>query len=100
MSNLSAEVKINSWPDDGEWLICIRRSLEWFVEGGAIISWCGSELSSPSLDVFSSVGGSGSVYAAYSEHIGFACGSGLNCEYQDVGPSDLERFNGLVLGSV
>lgn len=100
MSNLSAEVKINSWPDEDEWLICIRRSLEWFVEGGAIISWCGSELSSPSLDVFSSVDSSGSVYAAYSERIGFVCGSGLNCEYQDVSPSELERFNRFVLGAV
>ena len=50
--------------------------------------------------MFSSVDSSGSVYAAYSERIGFFCGSGLNWEYQDVSPSELERFNRLVLGAV
>lgn len=99
MSNLSVEVKINMWPDKLKWLLCIEWSLRWFVENGAIISWCGSELCSPSLDIFSSGEGSGSVYAAYSERVGFVCGSGLEEEYQDINTSQLEEFNKAVLAS-
>ncbi|MER0042978.1 hypothetical protein [Pseudomonas sp. MGal98] len=98
MSNLSAEVKMDMWPDNLKWLSYVERSLRWFIENGALISWCGSELCSPSLDVFSSVEGSGSVYAAYSEGIGFVCGSGLEQEYQDVNASQLDEFNKVVLG--
>lgn len=98
MSNLSAEVKINMWPDELKWLSYVEQSLRWFVENGATISWCGSELCSPSLDVFSSGEGSGSVYAAYSECVGFVCGSGLEEEYQDVNASQLNEFNKAVLG--
>ncbi|HIE5098467.1 hypothetical protein WG628_20275 [Stenotrophomonas maltophilia] len=97
MSNMSAEVKINSWPDEAEWTSLVRRSLEWFVDGGAAVSWCGSELSSPSLDVFSPVQGCGSVYAAYSKCVGFVCGSGLGDEYQDLSPSQLDGFSKAIL---
>ncbi|WP_275628640.1 hypothetical protein [Pseudomonas sp. 273] len=98
MSNLSAEVKINMWPDELKWLSYVERSLRWFVEHGATVSWCGSELCSPSLDVFSSGEGSGSVYAAYSEDLGFVRGSGLEEEYQDINASQLDEFNKIVLG--
>lgn len=97
MSNMSAEVKIHSWPDEAEWSSLVRRSLEWFVDGGAAVSWCGSELSSPSLGVFSPVQGCGSVYAAYSKCVGFVCGSGLGDEYQDLSPSQLDGFSKAIL---
>lgn len=98
MSPLSAEVKINMWPDEFKWLLCVERSLRWFVENGAIVSWCGSELCSPSLDVFSSDESSGSVYAAYSGCLGFVCGSGLEEEYRDINASQLDEFNKVVRG--
>lgn len=98
MSPLSAEVKINMWPGEFKWLLFVERSLRWFVENGAIVSWCGAELCSPSLDVFSPGESSGSVYAAYSERVGFVCGSGLEEEYQDINASQLDEFNKVVLG--
>lgn len=97
MSNLSAELKINIWPEKFKWLSCVEQSLRWFVERGAIVSWCGSELCSPSLDVFSSVEGSGSVYAAYSESLGFFYGSELEEEYQDMNALQLSKFSKIVL---
>ncbi|MFC5769751.1 hypothetical protein [Thauera sinica] len=100
-SNFSIEVKINSWPDESHWMSIIERSLKWFVENGAVISWCGTEFSSPLLSIFSldeSNGCAGSIYAAFSEGVGFFCGSGLNEEYQDIDDLQLEKFNKVVRG--
>ncbi|MCO6059745.1 hypothetical protein NG726_24165 [Pseudomonas sp. MOB-449] len=93
MSNLSIEVKINVWPNKAQWISCIEESLRWFSTNGAVISWCGAELSSPSLDVFCPREGSGSIYAAFCESVGFLCGSGLYEEYRDLDAMQLERFH-------
>lgn len=99
LSNLSVEIKINSWPIEKVWKKYIEASLRWFVDNGALISWCGGELSSPSLSVFHPESGAGSVYAAYCESIGFACGSELNSEYHDLDAVALEKFAGAVKAS-
>jgi hypothetical protein len=90
--SLSVEVKINVWPDSAKWAAYIEQSLRWFIGNGAVLSWCGGELSSPSLDVFDGPNASGSVYAAFSEEVGFYCGSGLEDEYEDVCDDDLLSF--------
>lgn len=99
LSNLSVEIKINYWPTERSWKKNIESSLRWFVDNGALISWCGGELSSPSLSVFHPESGAGSVYAAYCESIGFACGSELNSEYYDLDAVELEKFAGAVRAS-
>lgn len=92
LSNLSFEMKINLWPTEGRWKESVEASLRWFVNRGALISWCGGELSSPSLDVFCPDCHAGSIYAAYCNSVGFICGSSLNSEYRDVGVVDVEKF--------
>ncbi|MFY1918496.1 hypothetical protein ACOTJG_26485 [Achromobacter xylosoxidans] len=92
LSNLSFEMKINLWPTEGRWKESVEASLRWFVNRGALISWCGGEFSSPSLDVFRPDCHAGSIYAAYCNSVGFICGSSLNSEYKDVDVVDVEKF--------
>lgn len=94
--NLSIDVKVNDWPAPADWTNYIYSSLKWFLNRGATLSWCGSETSSPSLDVFSS-NPSGSVYAVLCEGKGFYVGSQLDEEYKDVDPDILLSCNSLLL---
>lgn len=96
MSNLSIEMKINSWPSKNRWRESIEASLRWFIENGALISWCGGEWSSPSLAVFMEDQRSGLVYAAFCKSVGFAWGSDLESEYRDVEGSELRKFEQVV----
>jgi hypothetical protein len=90
-ANLSIEVRIDKWPMDC-WDFCIEQSLKWFIEFGAQVAWCGSEYSSPSLDVFNLDESSGEIYAAYSNETGYVCRSGLLDEYQELKAEDLQKF--------
>lgn len=92
LSNVSFEMKINLWPTERRWKESVEASLRWFVNRGALISWCGGEFSSPSLDVFRPDCHAGSIYAAYCNSVGFVCGSSLSSEYRDVDVVDVEKF--------
>lgn len=92
MSNLSVEVKLNVWPDKIDWISCIEKSLRWFVDGGAIVSWCGTEMSSPELDIFIPEESSGSIYAAYSKEAGLFIGSGLDEEFRELDERQIKEF--------
>jgi len=96
-SNLSIEVKINKWPKECVWFSRIKKSLEWFTDRGAILSWCGTEHCSPSLRMFSPDGGGGNIYAAFSKKIGFFCGSGLYKEYNELDNLCLGSFHRVLL---
>jgi len=91
-SNFSIEVRINKWPKECAWLSRIRKSLEWFTDRGAILSWCGTEYCGPSLRMFFPDGGGGNVYAAFSKEIGFFCGSRLYEEYNELDDLCLVSF--------
>ena len=91
-SNCSIDVHIRHWPEEQSWKKTIERSLYWFIERGASIAWCGTEYSSPSLDVFDPNSSAGSVYAALSPQIGFFCNSGLYEEYKDLTSEQLLCF--------
>jgi len=69
--NISIEIKINNWPKESEWLSCIRKSLEWFTDRGALLSWCGREYCCPSITMFFPNGAGGNIYAAFSKQVGF-----------------------------
>ena len=43
---LSIETRLVTWPAPTVWLSAIERCLHWFVECGAIVSWCGDEMAS------------------------------------------------------
>jgi hypothetical protein len=99
VSNMSIEVKINVWPDKVGWISCIEKSLRWFVDGGALVSWCGTEMSSPELDVFIPEGSSGSIYAAYSKKVGLLVGSGLEEEFRELDEKQIKEFQLDVYGA-
>ena len=90
-ANLSIEVHIIKWPIKN-WLLCVEKSLKWFVELGAKVAWCGAEYSSPSLGSFRQNESSGEVYAAYSHKMGFLCKSDLMDEYQQLNIKDIEGY--------
>jgi len=89
--NISIEIKINKWPKEYEWLSCIKKSLEWFTDRGALLAWCGTEYCSPSLRMFYP-GEGGDIYAAFNKDVGFFCGSGLCEEYKVLNDKCLVRF--------
>ncbi|MFJ4196043.1 hypothetical protein [Pseudomonas sp. NPDC089534] len=93
LSDLSVEVRILAWPCDSDWPSLIERSLAWFVGLGATIAWCGTEYSSPSIEVFSldDEPWAGNVYAAYSHATGLLLGSGLSAEYRELEPVELDH---------
>jgi hypothetical protein len=81
----SLDVRIEKWPNDDQWKAYIECSLQWFVAQGAVVSWCGNEDCSPSLDVFNPDLSPGSIYAAYTPETGFLCNSAsLHDEYQEL----------------
>jgi len=76
-ASLIVDVKINSWPES-YWDSCIESSLDFFLQLGAKVAWCGDELCTPNLEVFSSEGGSGEVYAVKTSPTGFLCNASLD----------------------
>lgn len=95
-AQLSIEVRIDHWPSVG-WLDYIEKSLKWFVDLGAQVSWCGTEFSSPSLAIFDVDESAGEIYAAYSNSLGLICKSDLFEEYKELGPDDLNAFKKIIL---
>ncbi|WP_085656752.1 hypothetical protein [Pseudomonas sp. B11(2017)] len=102
LSDLSVEVRILAWPSDSEWPSLIERSLAWFVSLGATIAWCGTEYSSPSIEVFSldDEQWAGSVYAAYSNATGLLLGSGLSADYRELEAVELNHAYKAAFGLV
>lgn len=88
----SIVVKILRYPAAGDWIPALRSALRWFVERGAVVSWCGHELCSQSIEAFGPHCGDGLVYAAYSNRTGMLCRSGLDDEVQFLDDSDSLRL--------
>ena len=92
------EIYITKWPDDSiAWEKSIRASLSWFCDQGTLVSWCGGEDCSPSLNVFDPILASGNIYAAYSPSIGFKCNSGLFERYEWLNDSQLKQFKEILI---
>lgn len=88
----SIEFPINNWPEtNGLWIDLIKTSLEKFIDGGALIAWCGDEYSNSNPDVFNPESNAGEVYAALLPKLGFICNSSLYDEYQVL--SDNQLYN-------
>lgn len=93
--NLSIELWIKRFPENG-WENSIYSSLKWFLKYGAILSWCGGEFSSPSLDSFRKNSLSSEVYAAYSQKTGFLCTSDLYDDYSALDDSKLSSIGDVI----
>lgn len=93
----SVEIHIMKWPDDSDWEKNIRCSLAWFCDQGALMSWCGAEDCSPSIDVFDDSLSAGNIYAAYAPNIGFKCNSALFERYEELDKSQLKRFKEVLI---
>jgi len=94
-------VHIIEWPYEKEWLNCIERSLRWFLDRGAKVSWCGTEYGNPSPEIFEPGNTDNYVYAACSESTGFICNAGLKDEYADLTHEQLLQFKAVMgAGSV
>lgn len=92
MAKLSIEIYIKKWPSEKNWMHCIKQSLIWFIEAGARIAWCGTESSTPSIDIFDSSRSLGGMYAAFSPEIGFFCNSNLNDTYEELSNEQMLKF--------
>jgi hypothetical protein len=90
--NYSIDVCLKAWPNEQKWFERVEKALRWFTHRGAILTWCGTELCSPSLDVFDPENASGSIYAAYNTDVGFICNSSLSDEYEELSPQQLIKF--------
>ncbi len=91
-AQLSIELRIHTWPDEGSWFVFLENSLKWFVRQGATVSWCGTEFSSSDLGSCLSDSSSGNIYAAYTDERGFVCEAGLTDEYQELSHETLKSF--------
>ncbi len=89
--NFSVEVRILMWPEQS-WILCIEDSLKWFTKQGACIAWCGTEYSTPSLDIFELGEVSDEIYAAFTSNTGFLCNAGLYDEYSNLSKEDIFKL--------
>lgn len=83
-SNYSIDVRIKNWGNIKNWIGCVESASRWFADRGAMISWAGTEYSSPSVNVFDPESFAGNIYAACSRGGMFFCNSDLDAEYQYV----------------
>jgi len=88
----SIEMHIVSYPSSCEWLSLLESSMKWFTDLGAIIVWCGGEVSSQSIESLGPDGRDGLVYAGYSSQTGLLCLSGLNEEVKYLGDAESDRL--------
>jgi hypothetical protein len=75
------EVAILRWPSADEWPVLLEKTLKWFTDQGAIVAWCGDELSTASIDNFDPILARGNVYACYFDGR-FILNSNLDEEYR------------------
>ncbi|MDE1465695.1 hypothetical protein [Spartinivicinus poritis] len=94
--NFSIEIYIKCWPIELEWKKKIESSLRWFIDNGAVISWCGAEYCSPSLEVFDPDNNAGSIYAAFTSETGLICNSELHEEYQELNSDQLNKLKTII----
>ena len=93
----SVEVYIMRWPDNSNWEKIIRCSLSWLCDQGALLSWCGAEDCSPSLDVFDYSLSAGNIYAAYAPRAGFKCNSALFERYKELDEHQLNQLKEILI---
>lgn len=84
---------IKSFPNPSQWLQDIESVLNWIVENGAIISWCGGEDCSPNPAIFEPDNAVGNIYACYSPSIGFICNSDLEEEMEYLNDGQLKKIS-------
>ena len=94
-ASFSMEVYIKTW-DDCSWENTVAKSLRWFVDQGAVLAWCGSEMISPSLTELEPIEQS-QIYAAYSEETGLLCNSALDDDFEGLSILDLERCQKIIV---
>lgn len=85
----SMEVRISEWPDTSDWKYIVDGIFRWFESMGAVVSWCGDELSCPSVSILDPASAVGSVYAAYSSATGLVGATGLDDEFQELDDAEL-----------
>jgi hypothetical protein len=88
---LSVKIYIKEFPPAENWLDIIQRILKWFIEQGAIASWCGAEDCSPNPIILDPNCNDGNVYAFYSPEAGFLCNAALDQELKYLDNLQLAR---------
>jgi hypothetical protein len=78
--SVGVDFLVHSWPDARDWSHLLTIVLKRFIDLGALVAWCGGELSSPSVSSLNPAQSDGLVYAGFSSEAGLICLSGLDEE--------------------
>nr|ADY62317.1 hypothetical protein Plabr_4746 [Rubinisphaera brasiliensis DSM 5305] len=85
--------RFDAWPDNLRWRAFVKDTLHTLTECGALLTWCGNELSSYSPDSLNPHLGGADVYAAYSPKIGYLCRSPLLTDtYEPLSDNEMSRI--------